>query len=500
MSSVVILTLTGVLSQGVGFVYRILLTRLAGAELLGLYQLLLPVYAVLLSLTSAGLTTGVSNLSARYQALGDTRAIHQVRGQAVKLFLLLALAPCALLLVGSDWVSTVILGDARTRLGLVLLVPCLLLTGIENLQKHYFYGTGRIGPAAVTELLEQVLRSCLILFLLRFLQPATAEGSVGTIVLGMALCEVTSALTQTLLFRWSLGPRRKLVGEGIRPAALRRQLGAIALPLGAAALLANLISSANAVLIPRLLVAGGRTQGEAMSAYGVTFGMTLPMLLVPTAFLAALGLVLTPKLAQYFALGQGEAIRRQVRLWVGRANLILIPALALLAVAGGALGSVLYGEPTVGDHLPLLALGVLFSCWQSLFSYVLTGVDRQGTSAAIALVCDGVQLLLTCLTVARWGMGGYALSFVLSSLLGAVLSWRAVGEQIHLTLPVFSWFASPTLAACLATAWGELLERILLRDGLDPLPSALSALGLGVVLYLAALQAMGVGKRAEKLP
>jgi hypothetical protein len=97
-------------------------------------------------------------------------------------------------------------------------------------------------------------------------------------------------------------------------------------------------------------------------------------------------------------------------------------------------------------------------------------------------------------------MGGYALSFVLSSLLGAVLSWRAVGEQIHLTLPVFSWFASPTLAACLATAWGELLERILLRDGLAPLPSALSALGLGVVLYLAALQAMGVGKRAGKLP
>ena len=61
---VAVLTLTGVLSQVVGFVYRILLTRLAGAEILGLYQLILPVYSVLLSLTSVGLTTGVSNLSA----------------------------------------------------------------------------------------------------------------------------------------------------------------------------------------------------------------------------------------------------------------------------------------------------------------------------------------------------------------------------------------------------------------------------------------------------
>ena len=49
--SVAVLTLTGVLSQVVGFVYRIALTRLAGAEVMGLYQLILPVYSVLLSLT-----------------------------------------------------------------------------------------------------------------------------------------------------------------------------------------------------------------------------------------------------------------------------------------------------------------------------------------------------------------------------------------------------------------------------------------------------------------
>ena len=48
MRGVAVLTITGVLSQLVGFVYRIGLTRLAGAEILGLYQLILPVYSVLL--------------------------------------------------------------------------------------------------------------------------------------------------------------------------------------------------------------------------------------------------------------------------------------------------------------------------------------------------------------------------------------------------------------------------------------------------------------------
>lgn len=268
----------------------------------------------------------------------------------------------------------------------------------------------------------------------------------------------------------------------------------IALPLGGAALLGNLISSANAVLIPRLLVQGGMEQSQAVSAYGVTFGMTLPMLLLPTAFLSALGLVLTPKLSEYSALGRQEEIRRQVRRSVGASNLILIPALALLAVLGSAIGEALYGQAGVGDHLPLLALGVLFSCWQTLFLCVLNGLNRQGSSAAIALVCDGVQLLLTCLLVGRLGMGGYALGFVLSSLLGAVLSWLVAAQATGLQLPVFSWFTAPTLAACLAAACGELMETVLLRSGLGTFPAACGALVFGLLLYLAALQAMGVGK------
>lgn len=495
MRSVAVLTMTGILSQLVGFVYRVLLTRLAGAEILGLYQLLLPVYAVLLSLTSVGLTQAVSNLSARYEVLGNRRAIHQLRSQAVKAFFLLALLPCGLLLAFSDAASVYILADARTRLGLILLVPCLLLTGTENLHKHYFYGTGRVLPAALTELTEQFLKAGFILGLLVILQPSTPEKAVGTIVLGMILCEIFSAVTQVILFRVYLGSPHKLPGKPLEKPFLRRQMAHIALPLGFAALLGNLISSLNALLIPRLLTLGGMDQGEAVSAYGITFGMTLPMLMLPTAFLSALGLVLTPKLSQASALGQKETIRRHVRRSVGTANLILIPALTLLAVLGSAVGVALYKEPGVADHLPILALGVLFACWQTLFAFVLNGINRQGASAAIALVCDLLQLGLTCLTVARFGMAGYAVSFGVASLLGAVLTWGVVARETGLKLPIFDWFAAPTLAACLGATCGDLMETVLLRAGLSTLPAALGAMVFGLLLYLAGLEAMGVGRK-----
>ena len=50
-----LLTATGLVNQLLGFFYRILLSRLIGSEVMGLYQLIMPVYSVLLSLTAVGL-------------------------------------------------------------------------------------------------------------------------------------------------------------------------------------------------------------------------------------------------------------------------------------------------------------------------------------------------------------------------------------------------------------------------------------------------------------
>ncbi len=497
LRGVVLLTATGITSQIIAFVYRIFLSQMVGAEILGLYQLIMPVYAVLLSLSSVGLTSAVSNLSARFQAMGDLRGVWEVRTQALRLFFLLAALPCTLLLCCSDGVSVLIIGDARTRLGLVLLVPCLLLTGIENIQKYYFYGTGHVRPAALTELIEQVLRTILILSLLALLLPQYPERVVGIIVTGMILCEIFSAVTQTVLFRRHLGPPGALRGEHRTRRTLSRSIMTIAVPVGFTALLGNLIGSANSILVPRLLVQGGMDRAEAMQSFGVMFGMTFPMLYLPTAFLGALNVILAPKLAEAAALGRMDLVRLRVRKSVAAANLLLIPALALLAVVGPGLGAILYQDPRVGNHLDLLALGVLLSCWQTLMANALSGLNLQAAAAKIVLFSDAVQLIITWATVGRpeWGLRGFAWGYVFSSAIGAWLCWRKLSAETKLTLPIFDWFAAPLLGAALAATSSRLLHTILLRDGAGVVATEILCLVFGLLLYLAALQAQGISFR-----
>lgn len=497
LHGVCLLTITGIVSSLVGFGYRILLSQRIGAENMGLYQLIMPIYSVLLALSSVGLSAAVAYLSARYQAVGNRRAVWQLRSLALRLFFLLAILPCALLLVFSDGISVHLLGDARTRLGLMLLVPCLLLTGVENLQKNYFYGVGVVRPAALTELVEQVIRSLAVLLLLALFLPCSPERIVGLILCGMIFCELFSAVTQTILFRRHLGPVMHLRGEGKAARALRGDILRIAAPVGMTAFLGNILGSANSVLVPRLLVQSGMELSEAMSRFGVMFGMTLPMLFLPTAFLGALSLVLAPKLSEAMALGRKADIQRRIRKAMGAANLILIPALALLAVIGPRLGAALYQDARVGDHMELLTLGVLLCCWQSLLGSCLNGINYQAAAAKIAILTDVVQLGITILTVGRAeiGLAGFVWGYVISSAMGAYLSWKKLSQATGLSLPIFDWFVAPVLASALAASCTRLLFNVLLRDGMTLFMGGAIALLFGILLYLVTLQAQGVSIR-----
>ena len=91
LAGTLLLTATGLFSQVVGFLYRMALSRLIGAETMGLYQLVMPVYSMLMSLTAVGLTVAVSTLSARHHALGDSGTVRLVLRRALGCFFLLAL-------------------------------------------------------------------------------------------------------------------------------------------------------------------------------------------------------------------------------------------------------------------------------------------------------------------------------------------------------------------------------------------------------------------------
>ena len=489
--STAILTAVSLFAQAVRFVFQVLLSRTVGSEVMGLYQLVMPVMPVLMSLTAVGFTAACSNLTARAHAKGDRgeaiRVVKMCTGGFLCAFTLVALVVIPL----SDAISVYLLGDARSRLGLLLLLTCVLLTGLENIHKHYFYGTVRVTPPAVTEICEQLIRTGAVLGLLWAFLPQNPENTVGLIVLGMIICEVFSACTLSLLFRlWAGRPDR---GGGPRM-ELAGRIWRIALPMGCTALLGNLMGAWTAVLIPRQLVKAGANVSAAMSSFGVLRGMTLPLLTLPTAVISAMGLVLLPKMAQAAALGRNDLCRRRCSKALAVTLWLTLPAAVLMALVAQPLGRVLFREGAVGELAFPLALGVALSAAETVLAISLNGLGKQGTTAANGLISGAVQLFLTWWRMGQPGVGlrGYVEAFLLSTLLGLALNGWAIYKTIGLKPDWFRWLVAPGLATMLAGSCGRLLLTFLTRSGVGELEGSLTVLAFGTVLYLCAMTAQGV--------
>lgn len=496
LKSTILLTAVSLFSQAVGFVYRVLLSRTVGSENMGLFHLVMPAFSVMMSLTSVGFTVACSTLTARYRALGDHRAAAQTLRCCLFGFLgsfaLLALVAIPL----SDAISVYLLGDARTRLGLLLLLPCLLLTGLENLHKHAFYGSGRVGPPAFSETCEQLIRAGAVLGLLWRFLPQNPEKTVGLIILGMILCEVFSAVTLTVLYRRCFGS--SLTGTGVNAGGLRRQVGHIALPVAWHSLLGNLMGAAQAVMIPRRLVHMGTDVSRAMSALGVLQGMTLPLLTLPTAFLSAMGLVLLPRLTQAIALGRKDTFRRQADKAITATAWLIFPSAALLAVLAPPLGRTLFREETVGQFALPLALAVALACFETVLGVCLNGLGKQSVTARNSLIAGVSELLVAWWRMGRPGIGlrGYVEAFLLGAALGACLNWLALRRASGMSPRWFRWVVAPGLSALLSGLCVNLLFPLVTRAGLGDVSGCLVCLTFGILLYLCAMNAQGVFHRS----
>ena len=490
--SALFLTGMAALSQMLSFGYRVILSRMIGAEGMGLYQLVMSAYSVLLSLSTIGLTTSASNLSAQYLALGNGRAMEQTRRMCLGLLAADAAVLTVVVTGLYDPISVWLLGDARTQLGLVLLMPCLLMTGVENIHKHLFYGAGLVKQPAFVELAEQFIRACAVLGLLWVFLPQNGERTVGLIVAGMVVCEVFSSTSLTVLYRRKFSAVRS-GGAGENRWVLLKRVGSIALPIAATSLLGNLMGAANSALIPRKLVEAGMERGDAVAELGIVCGMTLPMLGLPTVFLGALNLVMIPRLARSVALKQASRVQHQVRRALMAVSVLILPSMALMVVLGPDLAVVMFGEEETGNHLLPLAIATMFSCYHGVLNGILSGIERQKQSALVSLLCDGVQLGFV-FTVSWPGVGimGFVVGTLVSELLAAVLCALCVGRAVRVKIPFFECITAPGLGALLMGLTANLLFRYL-KDGGVPVMAAMAAVTLfALAIYLAALQAQGI--------
>ena len=94
-------TVFSTVEKCLSFVYRIILTRIIGAEGIGIYQICLTVFAVFLTAASSGVPVTVSRLMAKSGAEGNVRGKHAAVTAGI-ISTLMITVPVALILFSAE--------------------------------------------------------------------------------------------------------------------------------------------------------------------------------------------------------------------------------------------------------------------------------------------------------------------------------------------------------------------------------------------------------------
>ena len=145
------LSLGGVITKLIGAVYRIPLTNILGAEGIGIYQMVFPLYTILLTLSSTGVPSGISKL------IAEGNSPEKTLKSALKFFAVIGFILSIIMATLSNYIAK-FQGNINARLAYVMIAPSVFLVSLISCFRGYYQGFSNMKPTAFSQILEQIIK------------------------------------------------------------------------------------------------------------------------------------------------------------------------------------------------------------------------------------------------------------------------------------------------------------------------------------------------------
>ncbi|MEG0180432.1 MAG: polysaccharide biosynthesis protein [Terrisporobacter sp.] len=422
LKGALILGMAGIIVKIMGAFFRIPLANLIGAEGMGYYQVVYPVYTLFLTLATAGFPTALAKLVSEQRAIGDFSGANKTFRISYTVLFITGLISFSIFFFGADFISTNLLKNSGAYAAMVAISPALLFVPLMSSYRGYFQGRREMSKIAVSQVIEQFFRVTLGLFLGYMLMKnyGPKMGAAGG-VLGAAIGGFASAVFLLYIYirngkvrKMEIGQSKHLKAESTK--TILKRLLYVAVPITIGACVMPLVNMVDSVIVVRRLVAAGFTTAEANALLGQLSGMAMSIVNLPVVIDQAIGMSLVPAISEAYALKQMKVVRKEARTGIKTILLVVLPcAFGLAALAGpimkllyphepAAVGTMLFtvapcaiflglvyaqngilqgmGKPMV--PVIALAIGMLFKV---VISYTLTGIP------SINIIGSGVGTL-----------------------------------------------------------------------------------------------------------
>lgn len=419
-----ILTITGLISRMIGFLFRIFLSHHFTEEQIGLYQLIFPLYGLCYSLSTAGIEVAISRCIAKYHASKNHPAQKQILSCGLGLSCLLSILCTLFLQSQASTLATRFLHDSRCVPLLIGISYALPFASVHSCICGYYYGLKQTKKPAFSMLFEQVCRVVGVMLLCVLSTKIQKNPSILCAILGMVIGEFFSMVycvlslknTRILNFTGNCDFRKDKQQKGVQKPALFELLH-LAVPLTTSRILFNVLQSVESISIPHCLHQYGYTTSESLSIYGVLTGMAMPCILFPSAITNSLSTMLLPSIAEITPSHHRSQLKQLCQKVIPSCLCLGWGCCIIFLLFGRLFGNLLFHSTLAGDFLLVLAWICPFLYTNSTLMSILNGLGKPTLSFFINICGLSLRILSIYYGIPSLGMMGYLFGLLASQLL-----------------------------------------------------------------------------------
>lgn len=497
-----VLSVAGILAKCLGALYRIPFGYIASEDCLALYNMVYPVYNLLLSLSTAGIPLAISKLIAEYEEQGKSGMSMQILKVSLLALATIGICVGGFIFVNAEWLAQNVFPDERVAWSLRLIAPAMIFSCMQAVFRGYFQGLQEMVPTALSQITEQVVRVSVIFAALFALMPygaefvsagATAGASVGGCVafLLMLVIFVRYRKKQSFNRASTLGSSLE---DTISNSQVLKTVLALAIPISIGSLALPIMQSIDSLLVVPRLEISGMSHDSAMAWFAYLGGCVQPILNLPFMITTAVAASLVPNISEALAMGQQDKVRNTFASAMQLAILIVLPATVGLMTLAEPIMELLFDKPSAGIPMLWSAAVVLMVGIYQISAGTLQGMGKTLIPMYSLLLGAGIKILLTYMLTAipLFGIRGAALGSVIGFAVAAgnnvyqvsrKIGWGWLSMRYHIIKPLISVVAMALLVLLSYTGVFMLLH----SNGL----ATLCAILVGVCVYFAVLLAIG---------
>lgn len=451
-----ILTLSGFIIRFIGFFYRIFLSKAMGAEIMGIYQLIFPVYGICFTIYASGIQTSISRLVAGEIGRRNPKNVYRIL--RVGMFLSVGLATILTLIIyfNADFIAWRFLMEKRCADSLKILAVVFPFCGVTACINGYYYGLKKAGVPAVTQLLEQVVRVIIVYFVALYFGNGNITVTCELAVIGIVAGEIASCIYNFSSMFLTKSPA-VLIDSGPDPNAIQgkrkniiKDLLAMSVPLSSNRLLLSILHSIEAVLIPSMLRRSGLTTQEALIAFGVLNGMSIPFIMFPTALTNALAVLVLPTISEAQAVSNDKLIGKTTAVSIKYSLIIGIISTGIFISFGMDLGTLIFHNKSAGEYLMILAWLCPFFYLTTTLGSIINGLGKAHIIFINSIIGTICKIALIVILIPTRGINGYLIALLIGQLIITGLDTYAVLIHVRFSLDSINSIVKPALVTTLS--------------------------------------------------